>query len=110
MAAAMGLALACQLGAAPKKAATPKLDMAAVEASMKKSDCFTCHAAKRKVVGPAFADVAKKYKVDKKAVDTLVVKVKNGGSGNWGAVPMAGHPDLKDEDLRLMVRWVLAQK
>lgn len=80
------------------------------EAMMKKSDCFTCHAIKRKVVGPAYKDVAKKYKGDKSAVATLVKKVKEGGSGNWGQIPMAAHPDLKDEDAKAMVQWVLKQK
>lgn len=80
------------------------------EALMKKSDCFTCHAVKRKVVGPAYADVAKKYKGNKGAVAVLVKKVKEGGSGNWGAVPMAAHADLKDEDVKAMVAWVLRQK
>jgi cytochrome c551/c552 len=80
------------------------------ESLMKKSDCFACHQVKRKVVGPAYIDVAKKYKGQKDAVATLVKKVKQGGSGNWGAVPMAAHPDLKDEDAKLMVQWVLSRK
>lgn len=82
----------------------------ATEAMMKKSDCFTCHQVKVKVVGPAFKDVAKKYKGDAKAVEKLVAKVKAGGQGNWGQVPMAPHPGLKDEELKAMVTWVLAQK
>lgn len=82
----------------------------ATEALMKKSDCFSCHQVKRKVVGPSYVDVAKKYKNDKKAVATLVKKVKEGGSGNWGSVPMAAHPDLPPADVEKMVKWVLAQK
>ena len=80
------------------------------EALMKKSDCFTCHQVARKVVGPAYKDVAKKYKGNKAAPAMLVEKVKKGGSGNWGQIPMAAHPDLKDEDVKAMVAWVLKQK
>lgn len=80
------------------------------EALMKKSDCFSCHQVKMKVVGPSFKDVAKKYKGKKGAEALLVQKIKAGGSGNWGQVPMAAHPDLKDEDVKAMVQWVLAQK
>lgn len=114
---ALSLCLTLPLAAAPAKkgkAAKPARlsasEMTAIEAKMKATDCFTCHQVKNKVVGPAYKDVAKKYKGDAKAVDTLVLKIKNGGSGNWGQVPMAGHPNLSDEDLKLMVRWVLAQK
>lgn len=81
-----------------------------VEAMMKKSDCFACHQVKMKVVGPSYRDVAKKYKGKKGAEALLVQKIKAGGSGNWGTVPMAAHPDLKEEDVKAMVQWVLAQK
>lgn len=91
-------------------AKTPTVDMKAVEAAMKKSGCFTCHQVKRKVVGPSYVDIAKKYKGDKKAVATLVKKVKDGGSGVWGNVPMTAHKNLSDADIEAMVRWVLAQK
>ena len=100
--------------AAAKKSAksdkAPKLDMKAIEAAMKKSDCFACHSVQRKVVGPAYIEIAKKYKDDKETVTKLVAKVKGGGQGVWGAVPMTPHPTLKDEDVVAMVRWVLAQK
>jgi cytochrome c len=65
---------------------------------------------KVKIVGPAYKDVAKKYK-GKKGIEALLVqKIKAGGSGNWGQVAMAAHPDLKDEDVKAMVKWILAQK
>jgi cytochrome c len=82
----------------------------ATEAMMKKSDCFSCHQVKIKVAGPSYKDVAKKYKGKKGAEAQLVQKIKVGGSGNWGQVAMAAHPDLKDEDIKAMVKWVLAQK
>ena len=64
----------------------------------------------KKVIGPPYKDVAKKYKGDSTAEAKLVLKVKTGGSGNWGAIPMAPHPNLKDADIHAMVKWVLAQK
>jgi cytochrome c len=78
------------------------------EALVKKSDCLSCHSPYHKVVGPAYLDVAKKYKGQSGALAKLVKKVKMGGSGNWGAVPMAAHPTLSDADLEKMVKWVLA--
>ena len=80
------------------------------EALVKKSDCMSCHQPKIKVVGPAYVDVAKKYKGKKDAVALLVKKVKQGGSGVWGAVPMAAHASLSDEDTKAMVAWILKQK
>ena len=111
----VGLGLAClSMARADSNAAaasgTANVSKINGEALMKKSDCFTCHNVKRKIVGPAYKDVAKKYKGNKTAVDTLVKKVKEGGSGNWGAVPMAAHANLSDADIKLMVQWVLKQK
>jgi cytochrome c len=108
-----GLPLTAAEKAAEKKPAAAKAaasDSKAVEAAMKKAGCFTCHQTKRKVVGPSYLEIAKKYKGDKKAVETLVSKVKKGGSGVWGKVPMTPHPKLKEEEIEPMVRWVLAQK
>jgi cytochrome c len=78
------------------------------KALMKGSDCMACHAEKTKLVGPAYTDVAKKYKGDAKASDMLVKKVKAGGSGNWGAIPMTPHPNMKDEDVKVIVDWILS--
>lgn len=85
-------------------------DAAKAAALMKGSDCMACHAEATKLVGPAYKDVAKKYAGNAGAVDTLVKKVKAGGSGVWGAVPMTPHPNLKDEDIKVMVEWVLSLK
>jgi cytochrome c len=79
-------------------------------ALVKSNDCLSCHAVNRKVVGPAYMDVAKKYHGASEAqIQTLVKKVKSGGSGNWGAVPMAAHPTVPDADLEKMVKWVLSR-
>ena len=74
---------------------------------VKKSGCVACHANDKKLVGPAYNDVAKKYKGDAKAAATLAEKVKKGGSGAWGAVPMPPHPQVSDADIKTMVAYIL---
>ncbi len=88
-------------------APAPKGDWVKADALMKGSDCFACHAKERKVVGPSYKDVAKKYK-GKNAHAALVKKVKDGGSGAWGAVPMSPHPQLSDEDIAEMIAGILS--
>jgi Cytochrome c551/c552 len=79
------------------------------EALAKKSGCFACHGVDKKVLGPSFKDVAAKYKGDKSAQGRLVAKVKAGGSGVWGAMPMpANSPQVKDGDIKSIVNWVLS--
>jgi cytochrome c len=70
-----------------------------------KSGCMACHAVDKKLVGPAYQEVAKKYKASDEAM--LVEKVKKGGKGNWGQIPMPPNAKLKDEDLKTLVKWVL---
>ena len=70
-----------------------------------KSGCMACHAVDKKLVGPSYQDVAKKYKASDEAM--LVDKVKKGGKGNWGQIPMPPNDKLKDEDLKTLVKWVL---
>jgi len=74
----------------------------------KKSNCMACHQVDKKLVGPSYQDVAKKYASDKTAEAKLVEKVKKGGSGVWGPVPMAPNPQVSDADLKTLVTWVLA--
>jgi cytochrome c len=75
-----------------------------------KSGCLACHSIDKKVLGPSYKDVAAKYKGDKGAEAKLVAKVKAGGSGVWGPMPMpANSPQVKDEDIKTIVQWVLAQ-
>ncbi len=74
-----------------------------------KYNCKACHAVDTKLVGPAFKDVAKKYAGDKSAPQKLAQKVKNGGSGAWGAIPMPPN-NVPDADLNAMVAWVLNLK
>ena len=75
-----------------------------------KSDCFTCHKIEEKNIGPAWRDVANKYGGSDTAVNYLANKIKNGGSGVWGQVPMAAHPNLSDDDLKTVARYVLLLK
>jgi cytochrome c len=74
-----------------------------------KYGCTACHAVDHKVVGPAFNDVAAKYR-GKDAEATLVDKVKNGGSGVWGPIPMPPNPQVPDGDLHAVVKWILTLK
>lgn len=76
----------------------------------KKSGCLACHAVDKKIVGPAYKEVAAKYKGDSGAEAKLVEKVKKGGSGVWGQIPMPPNAAVKDEDIKTLVKWVLSQK
>ena len=75
-----------------------------------KKNCMACHAVDKKLVGPAYKDVAAKYKGDKGAVDKLAAKVIKGGSGTWGAVPMPANPQVNEAEAKQLVTWVLSQK
>jgi cytochrome c len=75
-----------------------------------KADCSTCHKEQEKLIGPAFADVAKKYTSSPAQIDTLANKIIKGGSGNWGTVPMAPHPAISMDDARTMVQYILSLK
>ena len=74
------------------------------------SDCLTCHKTSEKNIGPAYKDVAAKYENTEENVKMLASKVIKGGSGNWGAIPMTPHPQLKQEDVEQMVKYILLLK
>ena len=74
------------------------------------SDCLTCHKASEKNIGPAYKDVAAKYENTKENVKKLAEKIIKGGAGNWGAIPMTPHPQIKQEDAEAMVKYVLLLK
>jgi cytochrome c len=91
------------LGAAGALLAMPaKAD----EALAKKHNCLACHQLDKKVVGPAYKDIAKKYKGQNVAAK-LVEKVKKGGSGVFGPVPMPPNPAVPDADVKKLVDWIL---
>ena len=73
-------------------------------------NCMGCHAVERKVLGPAYKDIAAKYRDDKSAPDKLVNKVLKGGSGAWGAVVMPANPQVSEADAKKLVAWVLSTK
>jgi len=78
------------------------------EAMAKKYNCTACHQVDKKVVGPAYKDVAKKYKGQADAAAKLAEKVKKGGSGVWGPVPMPPNAAVPDADIQKLVAWILA--
>jgi len=99
----MLFAIVMALAAAPAWADVP--------AAMTKAGCTACHTVDQKLVGPAFKDVAAKYKGQADAVAVLSAKVRAGGKGVWGPVPMPPHAAsvIGDADLKAAVEWVLAQ-
>lgn len=81
------------------------------DALAKKYLCTTCHVVKgAKTIGPTYADVAKKYAGQKDAEAKLVEKVKKGGQGVWGQVPMPPNPTVPDADLKALITWILSVK
>jgi cytochrome c len=75
-----------------------------------KNACTACHAVDKKLVGPAYKDVANKYRGDKTAQAKLEEKVKKGGVGVWGQVPMPPNSQVSDADIKTLVAWVLSLK
>ena len=73
----------------------------------KKNNCLACHAADKKIVGPAYQDVAKKYAGQADAEATLAKNIKAGGSGKWGPIPMPPQAQLSDADAKALATWVL---
>ncbi|MEO0000947.1 MAG: hypothetical protein RL766_993 [Bacteroidota bacterium] len=92
---------------ATAEAAAPKKDG---QALINGSDCRTCHKDDSKLIGPAYQDVAKKYENNAANVKMLTEKIINGGQGNWGEIPMAGHPNLSQDDASAMVDYILSMK
>ncbi len=98
VAAAGTLLIATQAGAA-----------AGAEALAQKSGCLACHSVDKKIIGPAYKEIAAKYKGDKTAEAKLIDKIKKGGSGVWGPMPMPPNsPQVKDADIKTLVQWVLS--
>ncbi len=92
-------------------ALTAALPAQASEDLAKKHMCTTCHVVKgAKTIGPTYADVAKKYAGQKDAEAKLVDKVKKGGQGVWGQVPMPPNAAVPDADIKALVKWVLSTK
>jgi cytochrome c len=73
-------------------------------------NCMACHAVDKKLVGPAYKDVAAKYAGQKDAVDKLSAKILKGGSGVWGPVPMPANAQVSDAEAKKLAAWVLTLK
>jgi cytochrome c5 len=112
-AAAAGAASAAPAAAPPALAAAPAtkagapLDLQSGQAMMQKYGCAACHAVDKSIVGPAYTLVATKYRGDNTAAAKLEQKVKAGGSGVWGPVPMPPNSAVPDADIKALVSWIL---
>ena len=95
--------------ASPSPAEQAKAETVSPEEMPARYGCTACHAVDHKVVGPAFKDVAAKYR-GKDVAAQLAQKVKNGGAGVWGQVPMPPNPQVPDPDLQPLIKWILTQK
>ena len=80
------------------------------EALAKAKNCLACHTVDKKIVGPAYKEVAKKYAGQKDAEAKLVEKVLKGGKGSWGEVPMPPNTTVKPEEATKLVKWILSLK
>ncbi|QIE22126.1 hypothetical protein SBC1_01350 [Caballeronia sp. SBC1] len=74
----------------------------------RKNACMGCHAVDRKLVGPSFQQIAGKYKGNAQAQALLETKVRDGGSGVWGVLPMPSHRSMNGADIKTVVGWILA--
>jgi cytochrome c len=90
--------------------ASAALDSTSAQALMQKNGCAACHSIDKKIVGPAYQDVAAKYNGDKDAVAKLTDKVKKGGVGVWGQIPMPPNAQASDADIKDLVTWILTLK
>src|SRR5271167_4921365 len=103
---AMAIAAAAAQGAraadAPPPSPSEAMDIA------RKNACMGCHAVDRKLVGPSFQQIAAKYKGDAQAPVRLEAKVRDGGSGVWGVLPMPSHRSMDSADIKKVVGWILA--
>jgi cytochrome c len=84
------------------------VDAAAAKALAAQKACLACHAADKKLVGPSYKDVAAKHKGQADALAKVAARIKSGGSGMYGPVPMPPQPTLKDDELKLLAAWILA--
>lgn len=73
-----------------------------------KNACTACHAVERKIVGPAYREIAKKYADQKDTAAMLADSIRKGGSGKWGPVPMPAQPQLNEADVKALAAWIAA--
>ena len=92
-----------QAAAAPASADADKA-MSLLQAN----GCMACHARDKKILGPSFVDISQKYQGQEGIIETLTKKLKSGGGGVWGPVPMPANPNLNNDDAKAMLEWILA--
>ena len=97
--AAMAVVIAGGANAAP--------DAAKAKALAQSKNCLACHAVDKKLVGPAYVEISKKYKGNKDAEAMMIKKVINGGGGVWGTIPMPPNP-VKEDEAKVLVEWILS--
>ena len=95
---------------APALAASVSLPAWASADLAQKKACMACHAVDKKIVGPAFKDVAKKYAGQKDIEAKLVTKVLKGGGGVWGTMPMPANPQVSEAEAKQLVKWIMTLK
>ena len=94
-------------------AAAALLAVAPAHASLdlaKAKNCTACHAVDKKLIGPSYKDVAAKYSTDKDGPTKLAKKVREGGVGVWGQIPMPANPQVNADEAAALVKWILTQK
>lgn len=101
---------AAAVAAKPETKAEPAVSEADAMQLAKKSNCLACHAIDKKVVGPAWKDVAAKYRGDAGAEARMMDKIAKGGSGVWGVMVMPPSPQVSEADRRTLARFVLSLK
>ncbi len=72
-------------------------------------NCLSCHAVDKRLVGPAYKDMAAKYKNDKTALEALAAKIQKGSAGVWGPIPMPANPQVTPDEAKKLAVWVLSQ-
>ena len=104
----IALAVACAVLVFTPLVSFAAVDAAQAEAMAKKHNCLQCHSADKKILGPAYKEVAKKYKGNKGAKAMLVKNVKAGSKGTWGQIPMPPNDKLSDAEAATLVEWILS--
>jgi len=79
------------------------------QALLSKNGCVTCHSVDKKLVGPAFAEISKRYKGKPDAEQYLIGKIKSGGSGVWGPIPMPANSKITDQEVSSIAKWILTK-
>ena len=96
--------LTCAAGLLVVSPAQASLDLA------KAKNCTACHAVDKKLIGPSYKDVAAKYASDKEAVAKLAKKIREGGVGAWGQIPMPANPQVTADEATALAKWVMTAK